>query len=52
MKKFQNKEKNVTPDYGYRYNNIISQDSTYNQTSDNIYPNDNKKNFDKSLSKS
>lgn len=42
MKKFQNKEKNITSDYGY--NNVISQDSTYNQNSDNYYPNDIKKN--------
>jgi len=44
MKKFQNKEKNITSDYGYGYNNVISQDSTYNQNSDNYYPNDIKKN--------
>ena len=42
MKKFQNKEKNVTAEYGY--NNVISQDSTYNQNSDGFYPNDIKKN--------
>jgi hypothetical protein len=43
MKKFQNKEKNVTAEYGYN-NNIISQDSTYNQNIDNYNPNDIKKN--------
>jgi type II secretory pathway component HofQ len=44
MKKFQNKEKNITSDYGYGYNNIISQDSTYNQNSDIYLSNDIKKN--------